>query len=164
MGYREVRDAYGVSRRTLVREDKFPKPTQLAPNRVGWLVEAVTTWVSERGKGLIAHAGSHLEDLSPEQLEDEAVALVVKAMEKWVGEPVDARDLGIQVTRRITAERFAAAEKRRSGVSVEAAVGLATRVADARDHKLPTGLPLNAIPGLKFDSGRRRRAFGLAGM
>ena len=101
-----------MSRRTLVREDKFPKPTQLAPNRVGWLVEAVTTWVSERGKGLIARAVSHPEDLSPEQLEDEAVALVVKAMEKWVGEPVDARDLGIQVTRRITAERFAAAEKR----------------------------------------------------
>ena len=60
----------------------------------------------------VAHAVAHPEDLSPEQLEGEAVALVVKAMEKRVGKTVDAADLGIQVTRRITAEEFAAAEKR----------------------------------------------------
>ena len=115
VGYQQVQDAIGVSRRTIermVREGRFPRPAQLAPNRVGWQVEAVTNWMSERGKGLVAHAVAHPEDLSPEQLEGEAVALVVKAMEKRVGKTVDAADLGIQVTRRITAEEFAAAEKR----------------------------------------------------
>ena len=84
----------------MVREGRFPRPAQLAPNRVGWQVEAVTNWMSERCKGLVAHAVTHPVDLSPEQLEGEAVALVVKAMEKRVGKTVDAADLGIQVTRR----------------------------------------------------------------
>ena len=115
VGYQQVQDAIGVSRRTIermVREGRFPRPAQLAPNRVGWQVEAVTNWMSERGKGLVAHAVAHPEDLSPEQLESEAVALVVKAMEKRVGEPVDAADLGIHVTRRLSENQFLAAEKR----------------------------------------------------
>ena len=114
VGYGEVQTALGVSRRTIermVREDKFPKPTQLAPNRVGWQVEAVTTWLSERGRGLVAHAVAHPEQLSPEQLESEAVALVVKAMQKRVGEPVDASDLGVHVTRRLSEAQFLDAEK-----------------------------------------------------
>ena len=44
VGYAEVEAALGVSRRTverMVREDKFPRPVQLTPNRVGWKVETV---------------------------------------------------------------------------------------------------------------------------
>ncbi len=95
----------------MVREGKFPKPTQLAPNRVGWQVETVTTWLSERGSGLVAHAVTHPEDLSPEQLEGEAIALVVNAMEKRVGEPIDSADLGIHVTRRLSEDAFRDAER-----------------------------------------------------
>ena len=115
VGYREVEDAIGVSRRTIermVREGRFPRPAQLAPNRVGWQVDVITAWLADRGTGLVAHAVTHAEDLSPEQLESEAVALVVKAMEKRVGEPVDASDLGVHVTRRLTEDQFLDAERR----------------------------------------------------
>ena len=56
----------------MVREGQFPRPAQLAPNRVGWQVEVISAWMKERETSLVAHA----EDLSPEQLEDEAVGLV----------------------------------------------------------------------------------------
>lgn len=115
VGYREVQDAIGVSRRTIermVREGRFPRPAQLAPNRVGWQVEAVTAWLAERGTGLVAHAVTHADDLSPDELESDAVSFVVKAMEKRTGETVDAGDLGIHVTRKLTEDQFLAAEKR----------------------------------------------------
>ena len=108
-------NSLGVSRRTIermVREGRFPRPTQLAPNRVGWQLDQIKTWLDDRGRGLVAHAVAHPEDLSPEQLEGEAVALVVKAMEKRVGKTVDAADLGIHVTRGMTAADFTSAEKR----------------------------------------------------
>lgn len=55
VGYGEVEGALGVSRRTIermVRAGDFPKPTQLAPNRVGWQVEAVEKWLSDSGRKL----------------------------------------------------------------------------------------------------------------
>jgi prophage regulatory protein len=54
VGFSQVQDALGVSRRTverMVRDGKFPQPVQLSSNRVGWRVETVTKWMSERERG-----------------------------------------------------------------------------------------------------------------
>ena len=96
----------------MVRDRRFPPPTQLAPNRVGWQLDQIKTWLSDRGKGLVAHAVAHPGALSPEQLEGEAMALVVKAMEKRAGAPVDDADPGIHVTSQLSEGAFRDAERR----------------------------------------------------
>ena len=118
VGYREVQDALGVSRRTverMVREGKFPKPIQLTPNRVGWRLETVQAWLAEREKGLSAKAVTNPEDLSPDQLGDAAVDLLTRAIEHEIGEPVDPK--GIQITygpppEMITLDQLKSAEAR----------------------------------------------------
>lgn len=89
VGYRDVGDALGVSRRTIermVREGKFPKPVQLTPNRVGWEDVTVTQWLAERGKGLAARAVTNPEDLSEEQIEDALQSLAAEYILKRAGE------------------------------------------------------------------------------
>ena len=91
VGYREVCEAIGVSRRTIERmsrEGKFPKPVQLTPNRVGWEEQTVTQWLAERGKGLAARAVSNPEDLSEEQLEKALQLLASEYILKRKGERV----------------------------------------------------------------------------
>ena len=124
VGYAELTKAAGVSRSTIERawrgpwddgEPQLPKPGKIGSRSV-WVAEIINAWLLSRAQwqsGVLASfARVDADDLSPDQLEGEAVALVVKAMEKRVGKTVDAADLGIHVTRRITAEAFAAAEKR----------------------------------------------------
>ena len=45
------------------------RPVQLAPNRVGWQVETLTTWLDEQSRGLVAHAVAHPGDLPPATIE-----------------------------------------------------------------------------------------------
>ena len=134
VGYREVQKSLGVSRRTverMVRIGSFPRPVQLAPNRVGWPVETVTTWLAERSRGLVAHAVAHAEDLEPEQLEDQALQLIQKSLELRTGKRVEFDALDVRVTRSISedelkeavkqefslyAERFSEFDKRRAYV------------------------------------------------
>ena len=99
VGYREVEDALGVARRTverMVREGKFPRPTQLAPNRVGWQVDVVTAWLAEREAGLVAHAVAHPEDLKPEQLDAIAFDRLRQIVSEQAGHDVDMKDVRIQ--------------------------------------------------------------------
>ena len=116
VGYAEVEAALGVSRRTverMVREGKFRMPVQLTPNRVGWKVDTVTGWLDERSIGLAARAVASPDDLSPEQVEDAALALVMRAIENETGEPVDPAGLRITYARpsvSIPEEEFAKAE------------------------------------------------------
>jgi predicted DNA-binding transcriptional regulator AlpA len=96
VGYSQVEDSLGVSRRTIERmvmEGRFPKPLQLVLNRVGWQVETVTGWLSERGQGLVAQAVAHVEDLSPDELEDKALDLIVKSLEQRSGKLIDPSNL-----------------------------------------------------------------------
>ena len=90
----------------MVREGKFPKPVQLAPNRVGWQVEVVTAWLADRSKGLVAHAVTHPEDLEPEQLEDQALDLALQALSKRTGKPVDPNGHYLQLAERVTLGEF----------------------------------------------------------
>ena len=118
VGYREVQQSLGVSRRTverMVRDSEFPRPVQLAPNRVGWQVESLTTWLEERSRGLLSRAVQRPDDLAPEQLAEAAVDLLTRAVEHEVGEPIDPR--GLRVTYappspEVTEEQLAGAEAR----------------------------------------------------
>lgn len=47
----EVVAALSISRsgvRRMLREDDFPKPRELTPRRIGWLVEEVQEWARNR--------------------------------------------------------------------------------------------------------------------
>ena len=115
VGYRHVCDALLVSRRTverMVREGKFPPPVQLSPNRVGWQAETVTAWLDERGKGLVAHAVAHPQDLEPDQLVESARDLLAQAMSKRDGQPVDPAGMSIHTSRAVTLDVFKAGEVR----------------------------------------------------
>ncbi len=114
VGYAEVGAALGVSRRTverMVRAGIFPKPVQLAPNRVGWQVEAVEQWLSDSGRRLEARAVSRPEDLEPDQLISEARKLIAQATVKQLGVAVDPDAIAsINVSRSMTMGEFQAAE------------------------------------------------------
>lgn len=113
VGYHQVQNALGVSRRTverMVREGSFPRPVQLAPNRVGWQVETITVWLSERSQGLVKHAVERAEELEPDQLEKQALGLIVKSLEQRSGKTVDATNLTLHMTNSVTPAEFKAAE------------------------------------------------------
>jgi len=47
----EVRARTGLSRVQrwrLVRSGKFPAPVQLSPNAIGWMEDAINTWLADR--------------------------------------------------------------------------------------------------------------------
>ena len=123
VGYAELVKASGVSRSTIERawrgpwdesEPRLPPPGKIG-SRAVWLKEVADAWLVARLPHQVAMldnmARSDPEDLSPEELEIEAVGLVVKAMEKRVGKPVDADGMGIHVTRKISADEFEEAER-----------------------------------------------------
>ena len=62
---------------------------------------------------------THAEDLEPDQLEEQAIKLVVKSMERRTGGPVEADNLGIHVVRSLTDEQFKAAEIREFSIYAE---------------------------------------------
>ena len=124
VGYAELTKAAGVSRSTIERawrgpwddgEPQLPKPGKIGSRSV-WVAEVINAWLLARAQwqsGVLAtFARVDVDDLSPEQLEGEAVALVVKAMEKRSGATVDSGDLGIHVTRRLSEDAFRDAERR----------------------------------------------------
>ena len=112
VGYQQLRELYGWPKRTVqdwIKARKFPKPLNLPGRGNYWALDDIVVWM----KGdLTEVAVTRPEDLSPEQLEDEAVGLVVKSMVKRTGQPVDAGDLGIHVMRRITQDELLDAERR----------------------------------------------------
>ncbi len=114
VGYREVQSALGVSRRTIermVREGRFPRPIQLAPNRVGWQVEVVEGWLSESGRRLEARAVPRPEDLTPEVLIEEATGLIAEALSRKHGVEIGTDEIdSVHVSRAITEQEFMASE------------------------------------------------------
>jgi prophage regulatory protein len=98
VGYREVQDAVGLSRRTIermVRDGKFPRPAQLAPNRVGWQMDVVLAWLDQRGAGPLAKAVEKPGDLLPDQLEAHGQEWLRRTVSKFAGERVDLRHVHI---------------------------------------------------------------------
>ena len=102
VGYSEIERALGVSRRTverMVREGKFPKPVQLAPNRVGWQVEVVTAWLADRSKGLVAHAVTHPDQLAPDEVAPTMRMLAARLLEQELGEPVRLEQVSLTLSK-----------------------------------------------------------------
>ncbi len=110
--------ALSVSRSTILRainDGELPPPRKIK-NRAVWLASDINSWATALFEGRLATldkaATTNTDDLSPDQLEEQAVDLVVKAMEQRTGQPVDSADLGMHVIRRITEDEFHTAEKR----------------------------------------------------
>ena len=125
VGYIQITEALGVSRSTIeraVKDGELP-PSRKIKSRSVWLASDINAWARALFEGrlnvLANSAVINPEDLSPEQLEGEAVGLVVKAMEKRVGEPVDTDHLGIHVTRRLSADEFEEAERKQFALYCE---------------------------------------------
>jgi predicted DNA-binding transcriptional regulator AlpA len=131
VGYQQLRELYGWPKRTVqdwIKARKFPKPLNLPGRGNYWALDDITSWM----KGDLARvAVTRPEDLSPEQVEDAAVDLLVRVAEYEVGESIDPR--GLRVTYappspEVTEEQFANAEAREAALLQQRFAGLdATR-------------------------------------
>jgi predicted DNA-binding transcriptional regulator AlpA len=113
VGYREVANCLGVSRRTIermVREHTFPKPIRLSKNRVGWPADAVQSWLDERGRGLASVAVSSPDDLEPDVLEDHARELAAKALSRRTGQLINPTAVSLHLGQSVSADEFVALE------------------------------------------------------
>ena len=114
MGVTEVCKMLKCSRSTLSRmrrDGAFPEHQQLTPNKVGWRRSVVRAHLDGQSQRLDAAAVYTSEDLPPDDLEDKALELIVKAIEKRSGKPVDVADLTVHTTRALTEDEFCEAEQ-----------------------------------------------------
>ena len=123
VGYSDVQQSLGLSRRTverMVREGKFPKPIQLSDNRVGWDVEVVRAWLDERGKGLAARAVNDPNDLDVDELLQATRDLIVEALSRREGKPVDPASVAsLTVSRTVSEDEFRHLEAQEFAVYAE---------------------------------------------
>ena len=110
VGYKQLRELYGWPKRTIqewIRARKFPKPLNLPGRDNYWALDDIISWL----KGDLARvAVSRPEDLSLEEVEDTALALVVKSIENKTGKAVDPAKLSVHVTRELSWDEFVALE------------------------------------------------------
>jgi predicted DNA-binding transcriptional regulator AlpA len=113
VGVKEVYTALGISRSTLDRmrrDGGFPVAEQISPNRVGWRLEIIESFRHAQFKQLATHAVEHAEDLSPDEMEDKALGLIVKSLERRSGKPIDPSNLAIHMTNPLSWDEGKAAE------------------------------------------------------
>ena len=93
-------------------EPRLPKPGKIGSRSV-WTASDVNDWLLARAtwqSGVVATMASvSVDDLAPEQLEDQALDLTAQAHSKRTGEKVDPKKLSLQLTEHITEDRFKAA-------------------------------------------------------
>ena len=119
VGYAEIERASGVSRSTIERawrrkskdgkplpddgEPRLPKPGKIGTRSV-WALSDVNDRRLARASwqtGVVATmARVSVDDLEPEQLEDQALDLAAHALSKRTGISVDPKDLSLQLTQR----------------------------------------------------------------
>jgi predicted DNA-binding transcriptional regulator AlpA len=127
VGYREVANCLGVSRRTIermVREHTFPKPIRLSKNRVGWPADAVQSWLDERGRGLASVAVSSPDDLEPDVLEDHARELAAKALSRRTGQLINPTAVSLHLGQSVSADEFVALEMAEHRIRAEGLASL----------------------------------------
>lgn len=98
VGYRDVQEAVGVSRRTIermVRDGTFPKPRQLTPNRVGWRAEVITDWLASRQKNLLEGAVSNPSELDDSEVENALVSLAGRWLQRRTGRSLSNEKISI---------------------------------------------------------------------
>ncbi len=95
VGYQQLKELYGWPKRTVqdwIKKRKFPKPLSMPGRGNYWALDDIVAWI----KGDLSRAAvTRPEDLTPEQLEEAAVDLVIRAVENSIGEPVDPAGLHI---------------------------------------------------------------------
>ena len=120
VGYPEVIKSLGVSRSTILRainSGELPPPRKIKARSV-WLASEINAWAralfEDRLTNLDAAAATNPGDLEPDQLEAQALDLVVKSIERRTGQPLDPANLALQVhvQRRVTEDEFQDAERR----------------------------------------------------
>ncbi len=102
VGYAEVQKHLTLSRRTIEREvraGKFPRPVQLASNRVGWRVETVLEWAAARDRDLVASAVATPAELTPDQIQEELHSLAADFLTTQLRSPVRSEDISIRLVR-----------------------------------------------------------------
>ena len=122
VGYAEIMKASGVSRSTLERasrgpwddgEPRLPKPGKIGSRSV-WMTSEVNGWLLARARwqsGVVSSlARASADDLSPDELEDQARIYAAQAISKRTGNPVDPAALALHATRRLSEEEFTALE------------------------------------------------------
>ena len=121
LGYKQLRENYGWPKRTIqewIRARKFPKPLDLPGRDNYWALDDIVAWL----KGDLARvAVTRPDDLTPEQVEDVALTLLVRSIENEIGEPVDLRGLRITyaMPMQVSSEQLASAEAHELAVWVE---------------------------------------------
>ena len=100
IGYGEIEEAFGLSRRQLERmqrDGRFPRAidiTGAGGNRRAWPLQVVLDWYEER-KGCAIGFVTQPDELKREQVEDAAVELSARHMSNILGEKVSADDVVI---------------------------------------------------------------------
>ena len=101
IGYGEIEEAFGLSRRQLERmqrDGRFPRAidiTGAGGNRRAWPLQEVLDWYEERKGCAIRLAVTQPDKLKREQVEDAAVELSARHMSNILGEKVSADDVVI---------------------------------------------------------------------
>lgn len=95
VGYQQLRDLYGWPKRTVqdwIKKRKFPKPLSLPGRGNYWALDDIVAWL----KGDLSRvAVTAPENLTPEQVEEAAVDLMLRAIEHQIGEAADPAGLQI---------------------------------------------------------------------
>lgn len=113
VGVKEVCSALGISKPTLDRlrrDGKFPLHEQLSPNRVGWRMEVIEQHLAIQAGSLDRLSVTNPDDLSEDELHDQARTLAATAHSKRTGRQVDPQKLDLHLTEKLNPEVFAALE------------------------------------------------------
>ena len=120
VGYAEIEKASKVSRSTIERAWRGPwddgEPQFRKPGKIGsrslWTAGDVNDWLLARARwqtGVITNlARVSVDDLEPEQLEDQALDLAAQALSKRTGISVDPQDVSLHLMQRLTGDDFIA--------------------------------------------------------
>ena len=91
VGYPELQELLGVSRRTIermVRDGRFPPPVQLSPNRVVWPAETLTEWAEGLKHNVLSIAVTDPEQLAPEQVMPAMLKLGARYVSEKAGKSI----------------------------------------------------------------------------
>lgn len=96
IGYRELRESYGLSKSTIldwIRKRQFPKPADFPGKRAVWFLDDVLAWLEVRRRGLIAAATSDPSRLTPDQIDKTHAELGALIVERVTGRATSSAEV-----------------------------------------------------------------------
>ena len=115
VGYKELEEAFGLTRRQLERmqrDGRFPRAidiTGAGGNRRAWPLQQVLDWYEERRACMTGLAVSQPDKLKPDQIENAAFDLTARHISNELGESVSRDDVVIGHVRRLSPDESDAA-------------------------------------------------------